>query len=142
MKVCKAYKFRLKTNSETDGILRQYVGCSRFLWNKTLSLNLYRLENHLPLIGYYEAAWFLTLWKQSEEYSFLREAPSQALQQTLKNLDRAFGNAFDKSQPLKRIPRYRKKGCHDSFRIPQGFKLEGNRVFLPKIGWLRFYRSR
>lgn len=142
MKICKAYKFRLKTNLEIEALFHQYSGCCRFVWNKMLSLNLYRLKNRLPLIGYYESAWFLTLWKQSEEYDFLRFAPAQALQQSLKNLDRAFRDAFDKKQPLKRLPRYKKKGRHNSFRYPQGFKLEGNRVFLPKIGWLRFYRSR
>ncbi|MGB9499966.1 MAG: RNA-guided endonuclease InsQ/TnpB family protein [Dissulfuribacterales bacterium] len=142
MKIRKAYKFRLKTNREQECLFQQFSGCCRFVWNLTWSLNEYRLDNHLPLIRYHESSWFLTLWKQSEEYGFLREAPSQALQQTLKDLDRAIRDGFDKSQPLKRMPRYRKKGQHDSFRIPQGFKLEGNRVFLPKIGWLRFYRSR
>lgn len=112
MKIRKAYKFRLKTNLEIEALFRQYSGCCRFVWNKMLSLNLHRLENRLPLIGYYESTWFLTLWKQSEEYDFLRLAPAQALQQSLKNLDRAFRDAFDKKQPLKRLPRHKKKGRH------------------------------
>ncbi|WP_459947922.1 RNA-guided endonuclease InsQ/TnpB family protein, partial [Desulfocastanea catecholica] len=57
-------------------------------------------------------------------------------------LDQALREAFDKKNP-KRFPRFKKKGKDtDSFRYPQGFKLDGNRVFLPKIGWVRFIKSR
>jgi putative transposase len=46
------------------------------------------------------------------------------LQQSLKNLDRAFKDGFDKTQPLKRIPNFKKKGIStDSIRYPQGFKI-------------------
>jgi putative transposase len=37
---------------------------------------------------------------------------------------------------------YRKKFLSDSFRYPQGFKLEGRKVSLPKIGWVEFWHSR
>jgi len=40
------------------------------------------------------------------------------------------------------MPRFRKKGKHDSFRYPQGFEIQGNRVYLPKIGWVGFFKSR
>ena len=61
----------------------------------------------------------------------------------LKDLDRALKDAFDKKQPDKRFPKFKKRGCGDSFRIPQPsqFKLEGNRIQLPKIGWVRFFKS-
>ena len=39
------------------------------------------------------------------------------------------------------MPRFRKKGQHDSFRYPQGFEIKGNRVYLPKIGWISFFKS-
>ena len=41
-------------------------------------------------------------------------------------------------------PSSKKKGMSDSFRFPQGFKLEqhNNRIFLPKLGWLRYRNSR
>ena len=72
----------------------------------------------------------------------MKEVHSQPLQQTLKNLDRAIKDAFDKTNP-KRFPVFKKKCvCSDSFRYPQGFKLDGNKVFLPKIGWFGFFKSR
>jgi putative transposase len=65
------------------------------------------------------------------------------LQQTLKDLERAYRNFFEKRADF---PRFKKKGMKDSFRYPdpKQIKLEqGNsRVFLPKLGWLRYRNSR
>jgi len=72
----------------------------------------------------------------------LNEAPSQTLQQTLKQFDRAMRDCFDKNQPNKRFPRFKKKGVKDSFMFPQGFRVEGNRIKLPKLGWVKFRKSR
>lgn len=65
------------------------------------------------------------------------------MQQTLKNLDKALREAFDKKNP-KRFPRFKKKGTGDRFRYPQGFKIDekNSRIFLPKIGWVGYHNSR
>jgi putative transposase len=83
-----------------------------------------RLERKTPLLSYQDLAGLLKLWKRSEEYGFLKEAHSQAEQQVLKNLDRAL---WDGLKGAKGMPRFRKKGRHDSFRIPRGsiFKATG-----------------
>ena len=48
----------------------------------------------------------------------------------------------DQKNP-QRFPRFKKKGQGiDSFRYRQDFKLDGDRVFLPKGGWVRFINSR
>jgi len=140
----KAFKFRLKITPEISQYLANFAGGSRFVWNKALALNLFRLETKAPLMWYHELNFWATLWKQSDEYGFLRELPSQAIQQKLKDLEKAFKDGFDKNQPLKRIPVFKKKGQHDSFRYPQGFKVdqEKSQVFLPKIGWVSYRNSR
>jgi len=137
----KAFIFRLKTNDEIESKLSRFCGCSRFVWNKALAMNLERLEKGQPLLWYNELAWWLTLWKQSDEYSFLKECPSQELQQKLRDLERAFKDGFDRKQPLKHIPVFKRKGRGDGIRFPQGFKLDNRRIFLPKIGWVGFYKS-
>ena len=158
MRFRQAFKFKLKTNREQEEKLKTYAGACRFVWNKALDLvknrlieqNAYRIiDTHIPyyytappLIPTYEdIANFLPLWKHSEEYGFLLDAPSQALQQTLKDLYKAIKSAFTKGNGII-FPKYRKKGkSPNSLRYPQGFKIEGNRVFLPKIGWIRFFKS-
>ncbi len=141
MKLRKAYKFRIKPDSEQLSKLEQFAGCCRFIWNKALKMSLDRLNNKQYIVWYNEAAFWTKLWKQSEEYGFLKDCHSQVLQQKLKDLDKAFKDGFNKKQPLKRIPKFKKKGINDSFRYPQGFKIDNKRIYLPKIGWIGFFKS-
>jgi len=142
MKISKAYKYRLKAKPEQEILFRQQAGCCRFVWNKALALQKERLDSGKKVLRYVEIAKLLTGWKKEEETVWLAETQSQTMQQTLKFLDKAIKEAFDKKNQ-KRFPRFKKKGkSTDSFRYPQGFKLDGNRIFLPKIGWVRFIKSR
>jgi putative transposase len=142
MKIRKAYKYRLKAKPDQERLFRQQAGCCRFVWNKALALQKQRLDAGERVLRYVEVAKLLTGWKREEDTAFLAEAGSQVLQQTLKFLDQALKEAFDKKNP-KRFPRFKKKGRDtDSFRFPQGFRLYGDRIFLPKIGWVRFRKSR
>ena len=143
MLIRKAYKFRLNTNTETDQLMSQYAGNCRFLWNKALAINLFKLENKQKIFYYQELDFYSKLWKKSDEFGFLSLSPAQTIQQTLKQLERAFKDAFDKTQPLKRIPVFKRKHGASSFSFPQGFKVDhnGKRVFLPKIGWVNFRKS-
>ena len=134
-----AYKYRLKTNEAQEGQLKRFAGCCRFVWNKALTLQKQLLDNKEKRLTYNKIALLLPQWKQ--EHVFLKEVHSQILQQSLMNLDRAIKDAFNKSSP-KRFPKFKKKGIHDSFRYPQGFKLNDNVVYLPKVGWIPFYKSR
>lgn len=142
MIIRKAYKYRLKAKPEQERLFRQQAGCCRFVWNKAMALQKQRLDAGEKVLRYVELANLLTGWKREEKTAFLAKAGSQTLQQTLKFLDQALKEAFDKKNP-KRFPRFKKKGRDtDSFRFPQGFKLDGDRAFLPKIGWVRFRKSR
>lgn len=139
----KAFKFRLKITPETESKLNNHVGGCRFVWNKALSLNLDRLNNNQPILWYQELNFWATLWKRSGEYRFLNDIPSQALQQKLKDLDKAFRDCFDKNQPLKRCPAFKKKGLPESIRFPQGFKFnqKSSLIFFHKLGWIKYRNS-
>lgn len=140
MKVRKGYKFLLRTNKKTDNLLSQFVGCNRYIWNRALSICKEGLDKEeKEYVSYHQLASQLVTWKRQEETTFLKQAPSQSLQQTLKHLDRALKDCFKKK---KKFPRFKKRGLHDSFNLPQGFKIEGNRVFLPKLGRLKFVKTR
>ncbi|MFM8454990.1 MAG: RNA-guided endonuclease InsQ/TnpB family protein [Gammaproteobacteria bacterium] len=89
-------QLRLKPRQEQE--LKQFLGCARFLWNKAYFLNLDRLKNKASILRYYELDFWSKLWKSSNEYGFLAACPSQVLQQKLKDLDKAFMDAFDKKQ--------------------------------------------
>ena len=63
MLIRKAYKFRLNTNTETEQLMSQYAGNCRFLWNKALAMNLFKLENKQRLF-YYDELDFQALEKE------------------------------------------------------------------------------
>ncbi len=143
MKILKAYKFRLKTNSETEPILWRIAGHCRHVWNYFWAMNQGRLEQKYRILDYYEMDHWSKWLKASDEYGFLKEVPAQVLQQKLKDLDRAYRDGFDRSQKNKRMPTPRRRFVHSSFRFPSPsqIKLEPRRIFLPKLGWLSFFQS-
>jgi putative transposase len=61
----------------------------------------------------------------------------------LRDLERAYTNFF---AGRAQAPRFRKKRQHDSFRYPDPKQIRldqaGSRIFLPKLGWLRYRNSR
>lgn len=141
MEKLQAYKFRLRPKAGQENLMRRFAGCCRFLWNKALALEKETCESEGKRLGFVLLCKILRDWKKDDATSFLSESHSQILQQTLKDLDRAYKNFLAKRADF---PRFKKKGVHDAFRYPQGFKLdEGNsRIFLPKIGWVRYRKSR
>lgn len=143
MKIRKAYRFKLKPTVEQAHRMECIAGHCRFLWNKLLRINLDRLEKKRGMLWYHEADFWSKLWKASDEYGFLREAPAHCLQQKMKDLNKAFKDAFDKNQPRKWIPKFRKCGIHDSFRFPEPkhIHINNRRIKLPKLGWVGFYKS-
>ena len=144
MLIRKAYKFRLKPSALQAELMAHFAGQARFLWNKALALNLERLQQKQKILYYPELNFWTTLWKKSDEYAFLRQCPAHVLQQKLRDLDRAFKDAFDKKQPNKRLPRFKKKGLGDSFRFPapEQVRLVHRHITFPKLGKMRFFNSR
>ncbi len=142
MIIRKAYKFRLKTKPKNVRLFAQFAGCCRLVWNKALAFQKQKLEAKQSCLAYGSLTCELTKWKQLEELKFLNHVHSQLLQQTLKNLSQALKYAFDKSNS-KQFPRFKNKGKQDSFRYPQGFKVDNNnsKVYLPKIGWVGYIKS-
>jgi putative transposase len=134
----KGYKYCLRTRNDEVIPLARNAGCCRLVWNKALSLQKERLDKSLKILTYPQLCAELTLWKKDPQFSFLKEVHSQILQQTLKDLDRAIKEAFAKK---KGFPHFKKKFRDNSFRYPQGVKLDQKRIFLPKIGWISFFHS-
>ena len=139
MNIHKGYKYRVKVRTRIRQQFIKNAGACRFIWNKILSINEHRYYSGVPRLNYYEA-WQRIAWmKQSEEYGWLKDANAESLQQCLMDLEKAYKNLFaGRAAP----PTYRKKFLAESFRYPQGFKLNGSTVYLPKIGWVRFFKSR
>jgi putative transposase len=126
MKRLQGYRYRLESKPRHIEPLHPSLGANRFVWNKLLVMNLYRLNNQLPILWYYEMDWFIKLWKQSA-----------------RALERAFQDGFDKHQPNKKLPIFKKVGKNEAgIQYPQQVVLDENNQVIqsPKLGWVK-YRS-
>lgn len=140
MQILKAFKFELMPNGAQIRRLKQFCGCSRFVFNRALAYRNEQYEADKSFkFSYNKIANLLPEWKR--ELTWLKDCHSQVLQQALKDLESSFKNFFAKRSDF---PKFKRKGEKDSFRFPQGFKLEqqNNRIYLPKIGWIRYRNSR
>lgn len=139
MERLQAFKFELMPMGEQQRDMRRFAGSCRFVSNKALAMQKARHEAGEKKLGYAGLCKELVAWKA--EMPWLGDTPSQPLQQSLKDLERAYANFFEKRADF---PRFKKKGQKDCFRYPQGAKLDqGNsRIFLPKLGWVRYRNSR
>jgi putative transposase len=141
MQCLQAFKYELMPTGNQKRNMRRFAGSCRFVFNKALALQKERHEQGDKKLGYARLCALLVEWKTDAAAAWLAEVPSQALQQTLKDLERAYANFFARRADF---PRFKKKGQSDSFRYPQGVKLDqaNSRIFLPKLGWLRYRNSR
>lgn len=143
MKRFQAFKYELQPNGEQQVQIRRFAGSCRFVFNKVLALQKERYEHGDGKLGYAGLCRLLTEWRNSAETRWLADAPVHPLQQSLMDLERAYANFFAKRADF---PRFKKKGQGDSFRYPDPKQTrldQGNsRIFLPKLGWLRYRNSR
>ena len=143
MKKLQAFKFKLKPSAKQRKKLARFAGCTRLVFNKALALQMELWEKGEKKLSYAALCKKVTEWRNSDDFSFLADAPAQPLQQSMKDLDRTYENFFAGRASL---PRFKKRGNRDSFRYPQPeqFKLDekNNRIFLPKLGWMQYRNSR
>ncbi|KAA0911355.1 RNA-guided endonuclease TnpB family protein [Pusillimonas sp. ANT_WB101] len=143
MQRLQAFKYELRPDGQQQRQMRRFAGSCRFVFNKALALQRARYEQGEKKLGYAGLCKELTAWRNGSETPWLKDAPVHPLQQTLKDLERAYANFFAKRADF---PRFKKKGQSDSLRYPDPKQIkldQGNaRIFLPKLGWLRYRNSR
>ncbi|MCD9284325.1 RNA-guided endonuclease InsQ/TnpB family protein [Escherichia coli] len=141
MKRLQAFKFQLRPNGHQERDMRRFAGACRFVFNRALALQNENHEAGNKYVSYTKMASWLIEWKSHPDTPWLKDTPSQPLQQSLKDLERGYKNFFQKRAAF---PRFKKRGQNDAFRYPQGVKLDqtNNCIALPKLGWIRYRNSR
>jgi putative transposase len=86
--------------------MNPFAGSCRFVFNKALALQREHYERGEKRLSYAGLCKILTEWKEQPEISWLCETPSQALQQSLQDLERAYKNFFSKRAEF---PRFKRK---------------------------------
>jgi putative transposase len=131
MIVTKAYKFRIYPTKVQVELMAKHFGSARFVWNYFLALRKDSYLENKKTLNYYDNAKTLTLLKKDDEFNWLKEINSQALQAALKDLDTAYGRFFKKQA---KFPKFKSKfKSVDSFRCPQGVGIRDGKLSIPKF---------
>ncbi|MDI6881024.1 MAG: IS200/IS605 family element RNA-guided endonuclease TnpB [Desulfitobacteriaceae bacterium] len=137
----KAYRLRLYPTEEQKTLIHKTIGCARYVYNKFLAMrnDFYNAEK--KSLSYNQCSAALTGLKQEESSSWLQEVDKFALQNSLRDLDRAYVNFFECRA---RFPRFKSKhGKKQSYRTNFtnnniAVNLECRAIKLPKLGWVEF----
>ena len=137
----KGIRFRAYPTKRQENLINQTLGCCRLIFNKGLALreNAFKQGDKAD---YKATSSMLTSLKKQGEFSFLKEVDSIALQQSLRDLDTAYKNFF---QHRADKPVFKSKhNNHQSYRTinqRDKIRIEGNRLKLPKLGYVKIKQS-
>jgi putative transposase len=130
-----AFRFRLYPNSKQEARMLRALEAARRLWNDALAHRKTRWENNRQATSYALQAWILT--GEREQDALLGELYSQAGQDILRRLEKAFRSFFERRA---RYPRFKRFSQSGSFTYPQAYNgsvkpdARRRRLFLSKIG--------
>lgn len=134
----KAIKIRIYPNLPTRDFFARQFGACRWIYNRALFLRTEAWIGEKKNISHGALSKMLTEAKQEKETAWLKEVNSQALQQSLRHLDVAYQKFWRKET---KFPKFKKKHGHQSFTVPQGFKLKDGKLRLPKCDSIRIQRK-
>jgi len=137
----KGVKFRIYPNKEQENLILQTLGCCRLIYNKGLDMRDKAYKNG-EKTNYTQTSAMLTELKKSDDFAFLKDVDSIALQQSLRDLDRGFKNFFEKRA---RHPQFKNKhNNHQSYRTinqSDNIRIVGKYIKLPKLGYVKIKQS-
>src|SRR5690348_4118081 len=112
MIIKRAYKFKLKQSQAQTIQFLQFAGARRYIYNHGLDQRQKAYEATGKTLSYFDQNKELTLLKEQPSTIWLNDIHSQVLQQSLKDLDRAFTHFFRRAKQGKQpgYPRFKKKG--------------------------------
>ncbi|MBQ2175953.1 MAG: transposase, partial [Alphaproteobacteria bacterium] len=134
-----AIKYELNPTNTQKVMIKQTCGCCRKVYNTMLDRKISAYKEDGRNISAFELINQLPQLKA--ELTYLKDVPSQSLQQAIKNLDTAYQNFFRKGGSG--FPKFKKKGAKDSFRIPIACTIDYDNwtVKTAKIGTIRIYKG-
>lgn len=140
----KTYRFRIYPNAAQRKLISKTFGCCRLVYNKFLEANYKDYDKQetyskKKYIGAYQfSKEWLTPAKKMDEYSFLEEASSKALKDSIENAHKAFLNFFKHPKRFHH-PRFKSKRdpVQSFFFIKDGVRFNKNHIWIPVLRWVR-----
>jgi putative transposase len=135
----RVFRYRLKPTKAQVTKLNEQLELCRWVYNETLALRKNSFEQEGKSISYFESKRMLPIWKESKPE--LRSVHSQVLQDVVLRVNLAFSAFFRRVQSGEKpgYPRFKGKNRYDSISYPQsGFSIDGDKLWLSKIGDIKF----
>jgi putative transposase len=141
MKIIRGYKTELDPNNKEATALYQHAGAARFVWNWALD----RIQNKISQPNAMKLHKEWNEWKR-ENAPWYEQVSKCSPQESLRNLERAFGNFFRKCKGKKAgtfkgkvgFPKFKAKHRGiGSFRLTGTIHVNEKSIQLPKLGELR-----
>ena len=129
----KSFKVRVYPTEEQQVLLEKTFGANRFVYNYFLNLKIKLYEFYKINLSYNHSSKVMTELKKHK--SWLKDVDSVSLQQTLRNLDRAYQRFFSGRG---KYPKFKKKQDKNSYRTNHHIKINNRYITVPKVGMLRF----
>jgi len=139
VEIIRAYKVELDPNNKQRTLLIQCAGTARWAYNWGLARRIKEYEDTGKSSNAIDQHKQLNALKVTE-YSWLYNYSKCIPQEALRNLDRAYQNFFRRMKNGEKpgFPRFKsKRRGIGSFRLTGAIRVEGSRIKLPRIGWLR-----
>lgn len=90
----RGFKYRIYPNACQREQIARTLGCCRFVYNRALDVKKSAYAKTGKTVSWAELSRMLPAWKRDSETSWLAQADSMALQQSVRDLDRAYKNFF------------------------------------------------
>jgi len=137
--MAKVFQYRLRPTKAQITKLNEQLELCRWVYNETLAIRKNAFEQEGKSVSYFESKRMLPIWKETEPE--LRSVHSQVLQDVVLRVNMAFKAFFRRVQSGEEpgYPRFKGKNRYDSISYPQsGFSIDGDKLWLSKIGDIKF----
>ena len=137
MLVHQAFRYELAPTAAQRAALSNHAGAARWAWNWGLSVRRKAWQRRQQTLTAMDLHRLLNRLKRTPRYSWLYEVSKCAPQEALRDLDRAYANAWRGRKAGRRVglPRWKKRGrCAERFRLTGAIRVEPGGVVLPRIG--------
>jgi len=145
--ILKAYKYRIYPNKKQTTLINKTIGCTRFVYNYYLNKKIELYKSEQKSMSYNACANDLINLKK--EHEWLKEIDSISLQQSLRDLDKAYQNFFRRIKNGEKevgFPKFKsKKNNKQNYRtqfVSNNISIDNNKIKLPKLGLIKFANSR
>jgi putative transposase len=133
------YKRKLKLTKVQEERISSWIGVCRLVYNMGLEIKISAYKNKQLNVSAYDLMKQLT---EIKDIDWVADVPSQSLQNSLERLDKSYKNFFRTCKSGGGFPKFKSKKNYKSILFKSAELTQNNKIKLPKIGELKFFKGK